>query len=334
MTRLPDPPDEILAAARARSAARAARDWPRADALRAEIEAAGWKVEDAGTAFRLEPATPPTVEEAGVIRYGTSLAVPSVLDEPPTARFTVELVAEDWPDDLASMLAGLRAHAPAGTQVVIVANAPSARRRRRGSPPEDRTWSRSPARRPRWSGPARAWAMRRPAMLGLRRAAGSIVVLVDSSTEPTGDALTPLEAALAEPAVAVAGGFGLVSADFRHFSDAADPSVDAIGISWLAFRRDDFACPGPARREARARRRAWTSGGAWSSGRETPRRHRREQARRLDLPLVRHLARVPGGPPPPQRDRLEKRELLPPARPLPRSPRPPLRGAHRSARHR
>ena len=70
-------PDEVLSAAHARSAARAARDWPEADRLRAEIEAAGWKVVDRGTDFALEPAAPPTVEEAGVVRYGSSAAVPS-----------------------------------------------------------------------------------------------------------------------------------------------------------------------------------------------------------------------------------------------------------------
>ena len=60
------------------------------------------------------------------LRYGAAADVPSVLDAPPTARFTVELVADDTPDDLARMLACLRAHAPAGLQVVIVANRASA----------------------------------------------------------------------------------------------------------------------------------------------------------------------------------------------------------------
>ena len=307
MTRLPDPPDEVLDAARARSAARAARDWPRADALRAEIEAAGWKIEDAGTAFRLEPATPPTVEEAGVTRYGTSLAVPSVLDERPTARFTIELVAEDWPDDVARTLAGLRAHAPAGTQVVIVANGPSRDQEARlaaggpdlepiaGAPPEVI-----------WTSARLGRAAARNA--GLRRASGSIVVLVDSSTEPTGDALTPLEVALAEPAVAVAGGFGLVTADFRHFRDAGGPSVDAIGISWLAFRRDDFSALGPLDEKLAldASLDVW-----WSlvlRAGDTPDRPAR-QACRLDLPLVRHLPRVPGGISAADRERLEKRSF-------------------------
>ncbi len=62
----PEPPAEIVGLARERSEARAARDWLRADALRAEIEAAGWKVIDRGTDVVLEPATPTTIEEGGV----------------------------------------------------------------------------------------------------------------------------------------------------------------------------------------------------------------------------------------------------------------------------
>jgi cysteinyl-tRNA synthetase len=39
-------PAEVAALVEARSAARTARDWARADALRAEIETAGWEVTD------------------------------------------------------------------------------------------------------------------------------------------------------------------------------------------------------------------------------------------------------------------------------------------------
>ena len=39
-------PAEVTALVEARTAARAARDWARADALRAELEALGWDVTD------------------------------------------------------------------------------------------------------------------------------------------------------------------------------------------------------------------------------------------------------------------------------------------------
>jgi hypothetical protein len=304
---LPDPPDEVLAAARERAAARAARDWPRADALRAEIEAAGWKVEDAGTAFRLEPAGPPTVEDGSIVRYGASSAVPSVLDAPPSARFTVELIAENWPDDLALMLAGLRAHAPAGTQVVIVANAPSREQEARlaaGGSDLDPVAGTTPE--VVWTSERLGQAAARNA--GLRRATGAIVVLADTSVEPTGDALTPLEIALADPGVAVAGGFGLVATDLRRFESAPGPDVDAIELAWLAFRRDDVAALGPLDERFAVDRHLGTW---WSlvlrAGADDGAPPR--AARRLDLPLARHADRGRTSLPADQGDRLAKRSF-------------------------
>src|SRR5436190_18947161 len=93
-------PDAVLSLAHDRAAARAARDWAAADRIRAEIEAAGWKIVDRGTDFALEPAHAPTVADGHVVRYGSSPAVPSRLDEPTTGMATVILVATDWPADL------------------------------------------------------------------------------------------------------------------------------------------------------------------------------------------------------------------------------------------
>ncbi|MDA8063871.1 MAG: cysteine--tRNA ligase [Actinomycetota bacterium] len=49
-------PPEALARAAERDAARAAKDWSRADALRAELAAAGWLVEDTPAGTKLRPA--------------------------------------------------------------------------------------------------------------------------------------------------------------------------------------------------------------------------------------------------------------------------------------
>ena len=306
MTRPDPPPPQIVDLARERSAARGARDWDRADALRADIEAAGWKVVDAGNAYRLEPAAPPTVEDGEIVRYGAAATVPSVLDEPPSARFTVELVAEDWPDDLARMLAGLRAHAPAGTQVVIVANAPSAEQEARLSPG-------SPDLAPvAGASPQVVWTSARlghaaARNVGLRRAAGAAVVLADTSIEPTGDPLTPLETVLGDPGVAVAGGFGLVSGDLRRFEDAAGADVDAIELDWLAFRRDDLAALGPLDERFTLDRSLdiWWSLVLRAGADDSPPR----TARRLDLPLARHAHRGRPSLPEGQSDRLAKRNF-------------------------
>ena len=119
-------PDAVLAAAHARLQARAARNWPEADRLRAEIEAAGWRIVDTGTDFALSPAAAPTVEEEGTVRFGSSSAVPSRPDEPATGLATVVLVATDWPADLERALDGLARTAPDGVTVVVVGDGPSA----------------------------------------------------------------------------------------------------------------------------------------------------------------------------------------------------------------
>ena len=300
------PPPEIVALASARSEARDARDWPRADDLRAAIEAAGWKVVDRGTRFTIQRAVPPDLADGDGTRYGSAAGVPSVLDEPPDAAFSVELLADDWPADLARCLAGLRAHAPAGTQVVVVANAPDAAQ-------ADRLVAGAPDLAP--IGDLDVEVVRTSVRLGhaaarnvgLRRARGGIVVLADTSIEPTGDALTPLADALADQTVAVAGGFGIVSADLRRFEDASGPEVDAIEGYWLAFRRDDIARLGPLDEKFAFYRNLdiW-----WSlvlrAGDDTspPRR-----AIRVALPLVRHEHRGWTSLGEEERDRLSRRNF-------------------------
>jgi hypothetical protein len=298
-------PGDIEALARARAAARAAREFARADAIRATIEAAGWHVIDHGTAFRLEPAAPPTIEEGGLIHFGSAAAVPSVLDVPAMAAFTVLLLADDWPEELATTLAGLRAHAAPGLQVVIVANEPEPAQAARLA-------SGSPERQPiAGAEPEVIWTSARlggaaALNVGLRRAAGTLVVLADASVEPTGDALTPLAGVLEDPGVAVTGAFGLSSPDLRHWVGTSGPDVDAIEACWLAFRRDDLRRFGPLDEKIVAHRDLdiW-----WSlvlrAGADPTRPARR--AVRLDLPLRRHEGRGWITSPTGERDRLSKR---------------------------
>jgi hypothetical protein len=236
-------PDEVLAAAHARAAARAAGDWTEADRLRAEIEGAGWKIADRGTDFALTPAAPPDVAEGARTRYGSSRSVPSRFEEPSAGPATVVLIATDWPDDLARALAGVRAHAPVGTSIVIVADGPSPEQAAALETLEDAEAS-APA------GLEVIWTSERlghgaAANIGLRRATGDIVILLDTSIEPTGDFVGPVVSALDDTTVAVAGGWGIVSNDLRKFEDAPAGDVDAIEGYLQAFRRHDAATRGP-----------------------------------------------------------------------------------------
>jgi len=113
-------PDDVLSAAHARSKARAERDWPEADRLRGEIEAAGWRIVDRGTDFALSPVAAADETDGGRVRYGSSRTVPSRLDEPATGLATIVLLATDWPDDLhRALLAALSAWAADGSVVLV-----------------------------------------------------------------------------------------------------------------------------------------------------------------------------------------------------------------------
>jgi cellulose synthase/poly-beta-1,6-N-acetylglucosamine synthase-like glycosyltransferase len=289
-------PDEILTMAHDRARARAERDWPEADRLRAEIEAAGWTIVDRGTDFALAPASPPTVEADGVVRYGATAEVPSRTEEPTTGVATVILVATDWPADLDRALAGLRAYRPDGLKVVVVADGPS--------PDQDAALNSLDAEVIRTSARLGQGAA---INIGIRRASAPTVVVLDTSVEPTGDVVTPLVVALEDPTVAVAGGWGLVSDDLRKFREAPAGDVDAVEGYAMAFRRDAAIDRGPLDERFRFYRNLdiWWSLVLRDEGEERPPR----RAVAVDLPATRHEHRGWTSLPDDERDRLSKRNF-------------------------
>jgi hypothetical protein len=78
----------------------------------------------------------------------------------------------------------------------------------------------------------------------LAEATGDVVVLVDTSLELTGDLLGPLVAALADPTVAVAGPYGLVTADLCDYEERTAGDVAAVQGYCLAARRAELAAIG------------------------------------------------------------------------------------------
>ena len=299
-------PDEVLSAAHERAAAREARDFAEADRLRAEIEAAGWNIADRGTDFALTPIAPPDTAEGERVRYGASANVPSRLDESPVGAATVVLVATDWPDDLARVLSALADHAPEGTSIVVVADAPSEEQAAALEVVEAGGGTGGLAAEIVWTSARLGQGAALNA--GVRRARGPVVILLDSSVEPTGDFVTPLAATLDDPAVALAGGWGIVSGDLRRFEEAPPGEVDAIEAYCLAFRREDFATRGPFDERFRFYRNLdiWWSLVLRDEGEGTVPRRALALA---GLPLTRHEHRGYTSLPPDERDRQSKRNF-------------------------
>ena len=302
-------PDDVLSAAHARSKARAARDWPEADRLRAAIEAAGWRIVDRGTDFALSPAAAADETDGGRVRYGSSRSVPSRLEEPSTGLATIILLATDWPADLQRALDALRTTAPIGSSVVIVADGPTAAQAEalealaEAQPGDDR---REPPIELVWTSERLGHAAAVNA--GMHRVTAPVTVLMDTSVEPVGDLVSPLVQALDDRSVAIAGGWGITSGDLRKFEDAPAGEVDAIEGYLLAFRRDDFVARGPLDERFRFYRNLdiWWSLVLRDEGEgNAPRR-----AIRLDgLPAVRHEHRGYASLPDDERDRQSKRNF-------------------------
>ena len=220
------PPEDVRALAERRATERAARNYAAADTLRDLIAAAGWTVVDDPQGFHLEPAA---AAEPTRLR---SADVPSVLEEPPTAEVSLHWVVEGWPEDVDRALSSFRGVAGGRSLQFVVADVT-------GEPPG------------RWGADVEVvsleagtgWAAARNA--GLRRSRGTTILALDGSVEATGDVLSPLEAALADPTVGVCGPFGIVTEDLREFREAPAPGdCDAIEGYLMAFRRSTLQLAG------------------------------------------------------------------------------------------
>ena len=221
-----DLPEEVRALLTERAAARAERDWQRADALRDELHALGWEPQDGAGGSTARPVLPSAPTDADA---GRDESLGSLLDEPASVDTSLQLMAEDHPDDLVRFLRGFAAHRPRATvEIVLVDNAASF--------DVDGLLADSDATGTVLRVTQRlGWADARN--LGLRRSRGEVTVLLDTSLEPTGDFVSPLIAAFDDERVGIAGGWGVTSDDGRQFAEAPPGEVDAIEAYCLALRR-------------------------------------------------------------------------------------------------
>lgn len=283
----PPAPDAVRRLIEARRVAREERDWARADSLRDEIAALGWEVQDGTTGSTARPILRP--EERDELR--------SLLADPAEVALSVQVVGDDHPDDFERFLRGLSSHPPVVPwELVVVANEPSYDLEAlvAGSPTPVR-----PAVLP--TAGRLGWADART--LGMSRSRGDVTVLIDTSLEPVGHWSTPLLAAFDDPAVGIAGGWGVTSRDARQFEEAPAGEVDAVEGYCLAVRRDALRQVGGFDRRFRFYRNAdldfsfAVRDAGWRAVRTTP------------LPFQRHEHRGWTSLPDDERDRLSRRNF-------------------------
>jgi cysteinyl-tRNA synthetase len=225
---MPEVPQDVVRLAEERATARSSGDFVTSDAIRERIASAGWSVVDEASGFRLEPAEPPPSEE--VVRRPPGEIV-SLLDDEPDVDVTVHWLNEGWPEDIERAIAGFRANEGDRTVQYVVADVTD---RAPSSWPDDVDVV--------WLHGGTGWGAARNA--GLKRTRGRTVVVADGSVEPVGEVFGPLESALADPDVGVAGPFGIVTRDLRRFDEASVGDVDAIEGYLMALRRETLLAAG------------------------------------------------------------------------------------------
>lgn len=309
------PPAAITHLARERAQARAARDFATADALKAQIEEAGWRVVDHRGGSTVELAAPPDrLATGGIVVHGASRSVPSVLAEPPSCPVSVVVPCAD--PERAARVAQLLARSAARPQIIlVVAEAAD------GTGPTDAATGAVALARSSEDGMAASTeqvvmaAGLTPAALlnaGIRRARGEVVVLGDPDRIPDGDLISPFLAVFRDPRVSCAGPDGLGSTDLRRFEPSGGPTVAALTGGWLAFRRSDYATLGPLdeRFHGTAHLVTWWSlvlrDGAPAASHEETRAAELRTAIRVAPPLARPTGTAPAADA--DRDRAERRD--------------------------
>jgi len=219
-----DIPADVAQLLDAREEARRTKDFDRADSLRDEIAALGFDVHDTPQGATLSPRA----------RYSSidPARIESVLDRPAILDASIHLLYEGFLDDVQRFLSGIEKHcAHRDYEIVLVDNASSD-----GEALESFASDRV---RVIHLQTALGWAEARNA--GLKTSRGRIVILADLSIEPTGDVIGPIDEALTNPGVGIAGPWGIVSEDMREFTSSEGPEVDAVEGYFLATRRELLA---------------------------------------------------------------------------------------------
>ena len=249
MTDPTDVPREVLDLADKRAAAKAARDFARADELRDQLAAEGYLITDTADGYRLAPK-PPFELLASVDAVDVSGPLAQ------SAACAVLLLVDGWPDDVRTCVQALLAHSDHSIRVIAldlgnVDGAGLVLHELAQSAP-DRIDELHLAQTLDQVG----WAKAVNALVSV--AGSDLVAVMDLSTVLEGDALTPILTEFADPSVVAAGWRGVdvdLGDNWRSFVDSGPGEVDAI-LGYLLVMRRSAALQSTAHPKARFYRNA------------------------------------------------------------------------------
>ena len=227
-------PAGVTAAAGRRQERRAVVDYPTADALRTELLTDGYVVQDVPGATRIRPKTPLERLEERWNWVSSSREVESALDAPDAWDFTFILNAYNYADDIRRCVTAIETFAQGYSAEIIVIN--------NGSTDDTADWLEA-----HQTGRADFRVVHCDHIIGdaagknigLKLSRGKHIVILDASTEITGDVLRPIAQQLADETVGIFGPYGLTTDDMQHFHEEVERGeADAMQAYCMAFRRE------------------------------------------------------------------------------------------------
>jgi hypothetical protein len=222
-------PADILALSHERDMLRRKGQYDRADALKRQIEEAGYAIKDNPHGAHL--IILPSIEVDGNI-YRTARQLPSLLDEADSCLFSVNILAHDnFEQTQRCVQSVLRFAGSSDIEILLVDNA---------SRDELSIWAAAlqhADERVHILRVSRTMGEAEARNIGLKQSHGRYILLLDSSIELTGDVFTPLAETLANEQIGITGLHGLQTDNLRHFEESKRLNVEVIDKLCMAFRR-------------------------------------------------------------------------------------------------
>ena len=215
-------PEVVVELARARMAARAAKDWALADQLRAQIAEHGFEVLDVPDGFEFKLKSPfPIVSRIGDLRKITDKKF----------SCSVAIIADSYIEDAILAVESIKAHSPVDTAILLlIAGSPDVGDV--SSQLDSRTFIVQIQEGVGWAEAANAL---------LKLAPSPYVIIMDPSTRLLGDAISPTLEKLSQgewSAVGWKGGLVNVEDDWRSVTDKGPGAVDVLFSYFLGVNRE------------------------------------------------------------------------------------------------
>ncbi len=227
-------PEPVAATVGERGNLRQQADYNGADALRSDIVAQGYLLEDTVEAPRVRPKTALEQQLERWSAVSSSREVESLLSRPSKYDFTFILNAYGYREDVERCVGSMLRHTGSYTSEIIVID--------NGSTDGTAEWleelqaSHDSVRVIHCDHNIGDAAGKN---IGIKQSLGDNIIILDGSTEIVGDILGPIRERLAEESVGIFGPYGLSTDDLQHFHEEVEQGeADAMQAYCMAFRRE------------------------------------------------------------------------------------------------